>query len=200
MTAFVKNCDRIRSETRAHVMIVHHTGKDVAAGSRGHSSLRAATDTEIEITRDDSTGISSARVTKQRDRAILERHLSFTLEPVALGQDGRGKDIVSCVVQSCDAPAAPARTSGPRITPAARNALSILSEAVDTAGTIPPASNHIPPNTRAVNESIWRSYCYERSISSGDSEGAKRKAFTRAAESLQAAKLISIWNGLVWPT
>jgi RecA-family ATPase len=49
MGAFVRNVDRVRSATSAHTMIVHHSGKNKAAGARGHSSLRAATDTEIEI-------------------------------------------------------------------------------------------------------------------------------------------------------
>jgi len=30
-------------------MIIHHSGKDKNKGARGHSSLRAAVDTEIEI-------------------------------------------------------------------------------------------------------------------------------------------------------
>ena len=34
-------------------MLVHHTGKDTAKGARGHSLLRAATDTEIEVKREE---------------------------------------------------------------------------------------------------------------------------------------------------
>jgi hypothetical protein len=49
MTAFINNLDALRDFTGAHVLIVHHTGKDAAQGARGHSSLRAATDTEIEL-------------------------------------------------------------------------------------------------------------------------------------------------------
>jgi RecA-family ATPase len=59
MGQLIGNCDRIRAEARAHVMLVHHTGKDEARGARGHSSLRAATDTEIEVS--GGNGVSLAK-------------------------------------------------------------------------------------------------------------------------------------------
>jgi RecA-family ATPase len=68
MTSFVRNMDTLRQTTGAHLMVVHHTGKDAARGARGHNSLRAATDTEIEVQIDED-GTRSAMVTKQRDHA-----------------------------------------------------------------------------------------------------------------------------------
>ena len=56
MGAFVVNSDHIRHKTGAHVMAVHHSGKDAAKGARGHSSLKGAVDTEIELTRDEFLG------------------------------------------------------------------------------------------------------------------------------------------------
>lgn len=97
MTAIVSNCDKIRDATGAHVCIVHHSGKDEARGARGHSSLRAATDTEIEITREPEATSSNVRVAKQRDLEAAEP-FSFTLKSVPLGVNSRGKDVTSCVV------------------------------------------------------------------------------------------------------
>jgi hypothetical protein len=97
MTAIVGNCDRIRDATGAHVCIVHHSGKDEAKGARGHSSLRAATDTEIEITREQGADYSNIRVAKQRDMEAAAP-FSFTLKTVPLGTNRRGKDVSSCVV------------------------------------------------------------------------------------------------------
>lgn len=91
MGALVKNLDRIRAATGAHLMIIHHTGKDKANGARGHSLLRAATDTEIEI---DSYKILTR---KQRDMEQA-RPVGFELVSVSLGQGARGKEITSCVV------------------------------------------------------------------------------------------------------
>ena len=91
MGTMIKHFDVIRRATGAHVMIVHHAGKNQAAGARGHSSLRAATDTEIEIAE------GQILVTKQRD---LEKSYqsAFRLDVVTLGQDDDGDAITSCTV------------------------------------------------------------------------------------------------------
>ncbi|RYC29194.1 hypothetical protein D3273_25350 [Lichenibacterium minor] len=91
MSAFVRNVDRLRIQTGAHTMLIHHTGKDAARGARGSSALRAATDTEIEIAPGQIT------VTKQRD---LDKSWSstFTLRVVELGRDEDGDVITSCTV------------------------------------------------------------------------------------------------------
>lgn len=102
MTQFIKNVDLIREKTGAHICIVHHSGKDTARGARGHSSLRAATDTEIEIEEpgEDSTA-RMARDTKQRDYSS-HKEFAFALETVDLGFDQDGDDVTSCVVVEAD--------------------------------------------------------------------------------------------------
>lgn len=101
MTAAVSSIDAIRAATGAHVAIVHHCGKDEARGARGHSSLRAAVDTEIEVSRPEGETISTVRITKQRDMPIGEA-MPFSLEVVTLGTDRRGKPITSCIVRHED--------------------------------------------------------------------------------------------------
>lgn len=92
MGAFVRNVDHLRHATGAHTMLVHHSGKNRAKGARGHSLLRAATDTEIEIADNEIT------VTKQRDIDGNFRR-SFVLDPLELGKDADGDPITSCVVR-----------------------------------------------------------------------------------------------------
>jgi len=58
--------DRLRDEFGANVCLIHHVGKDAGRGARGHSSLFAAVDTAIEVTRNDDALLSTARVVKQR--------------------------------------------------------------------------------------------------------------------------------------
>jgi hypothetical protein len=91
MGALVAHIDRLRKRTGAHILIVHHSGKDTSKGARGHSLLRAATDTEIEI-RD-----GQIAVTKQRD---LDGSWSsvFELDVVELGRDSDGDPVTSCVI------------------------------------------------------------------------------------------------------
>lgn len=98
MTEAVKSIDAIRAATGAHVSVVHHCGKDEARGARGHSSLRAAVDTEIEVSRPDGETISTVRVTKQRDLPMGDA-MPFSLVSVTLGTDRRGKPVTSCVVR-----------------------------------------------------------------------------------------------------
>ena len=100
MTALIRNIDAVRETTGAHIALVHHTGKDTARGARGHSSLRAATDTEIEVANEN--GARAAMVTKQRDYQGGET-FAFTLKGVSLGFDQDGDEVTSCVIEVQDA-------------------------------------------------------------------------------------------------
>ena len=95
MTSFISNCDVLRNASGAHIMIVHHSGKDSAKGARGHSSLRAATDTEIELTV--SGNIRMATATKQRDLEPQPPFM-FSLKVHKLGQDEDGDDVTTCTI------------------------------------------------------------------------------------------------------
>lgn len=94
MGRLVRACDKIRQATGITVVIIHHTGKDKAKGARGHSSLQAATDTEIEI-KD-----GALTVTKQRDMEKSD-DLKFDLRSVEIGLDSEGERVFSCVVVWC---------------------------------------------------------------------------------------------------
>lgn len=95
MTAFIANVDALRDYTGAHTLIVHHTGKDAAQGARGHSSLRAATDTEIELEVNESIRIATA--TKQRDLEPA-KPMAFQLKVHDLGQDPDGDAVTTCTI------------------------------------------------------------------------------------------------------
>ena len=82
MTSLIRNIDAVRATTGAHVMLAHHTGKDTTRGARGHSSLKAATDTEIEV--GTANGARTAIVTKQHDNRGGEA-FAFSLKSVSLG-------------------------------------------------------------------------------------------------------------------
>ena len=97
MTKLIGNCDKLRELTAASVGIVHHSGKDRAAGARGHSSLRAATDTEIEIEHDTESNIRTATATKQRDMET-GMQFPFILSVVDLGVDQDGDAVTTCTV------------------------------------------------------------------------------------------------------
>lgn len=98
MTAFISNIDELRDFTKSHVMVVHHSGKDTAAGARGHSSLRAATDAEIELEKSKDTDIRFARATKQRDMET-GAEFPFTLRVEELGIDQDGDKVTTVLIE-----------------------------------------------------------------------------------------------------
>jgi hypothetical protein len=77
--------------TGACVLLVHHSGKNRAAGARGSSALLGAVDTELEIEG------GQLKATKQRD-VELGALIGFKLEPVLVGEDADGEPMLSCVV------------------------------------------------------------------------------------------------------
>lgn len=86
---------RIREECGGLVILVHHAGKDATKGLRGHSSLGAALDTIIEVTRDGDR--RSWKLIKSKDGVDGIEH-PFRLDVVELGTDDDGDPITSCVV------------------------------------------------------------------------------------------------------
>ncbi|MCH7869763.1 MAG: AAA family ATPase [Myxococcales bacterium] len=98
MPLFVKNCDRIKSELGCTVIPIHHTGKNAKRGARGHSSLRAAIDTELEVSVAKNRPGFWINATKQRDMDLMPG-ISYQLVPVQLGVDDDGDPVSSCVVE-----------------------------------------------------------------------------------------------------
>lgn len=94
------------------VLIVHHTGKDLTRGMRGHSSMHAAMDAVIEVSR---TGDRREwTLAKSKDDIDGKVH-GFALEVVEVGEDVTGDPITSCVIRVNDAPVekAPRAPKGP---------------------------------------------------------------------------------------
>lgn len=105
MGLVVQRIDRMRAETGAHVLIIHHSGKIAANGARGWSGIRAAVDTEMEV-KDEPQG-RCIEITKQRDLSGKGDRIGFRLVPVVLGLTKWGTPATSCIVVSADAPARP---------------------------------------------------------------------------------------------
>jgi hypothetical protein len=196
MGKFVANCDRLRLATGAHLMVIHHSGKDDARGARGHSLLKAAADTEIEVTNDEASGIAMATVAKQRDHRIGDA-FAFRLVPIEIGRDEDGDPVLSCIVETVDAPAGRPARKAARLPPAAQTALRALTEAIADEG-VPPTSGRIPRGVRVITVESWRKSAYRMGISASDEQEAKRKAFQRASDQLIGASRVGFLDGMVW--
>lgn len=190
MGALVRNGDRLRQATGAHVMWVHHSGKDDARGARGHSLLRAATDTEIEITADGLSHI--ARVTKQRDLECAGE-FAFTLRPVELSTNRRGKAVTSCVVEH--AQERPTGHASARLKGHEKRAHEVLINLIASSGETSHAD--APSGIASVPEAGWREQFYDRAMP-GAEQDTKKKAFRRASDRLVESHVVGMAGARVW--
>lgn len=99
MGRVIAGCDAIRAETGASVLLIHHAGKDLGKGARGHSSLRAAADTELLI--EGQANPRALSVKKQRDLELGEP-MAFRLEQVVLPRHPESDQLVTSVVVDHD--------------------------------------------------------------------------------------------------
>ena len=190
MSAFVAACDRIRAETGAAVNVIHHTGKDTSKGSRGSTVLPFGADTVIEVTRDTTTNIASARLNKQRDGAIGPL-LNFTLKVIEVGTDVDGDTITSCVIEYTDRK--PAKTT----TPTQRRAIEVLHNVLIEQGKPAPDAKHYPAGARVADVATWRDSLFKAGVLDKDASNP-RQPFKRLRDGMIERGLIGEWDGLVW--
>jgi hypothetical protein len=84
--------------TKSHVMVLHHTGKNTAAGARGWSGMRGRIDTELELINDKRTkNLGILGVTKQREMEIARQPLSFMINSIPIATDAYGDPVTGAV-------------------------------------------------------------------------------------------------------
>jgi hypothetical protein len=198
MGALVRNGDRLRELTGAHVLWVHHSGKDAARGARGHSLLRAATDTEIEVTQEKHSGLRTARVTKQRDLASNGEELHAKLRPLELGVNQWGGAVTACVVEGVEGEELVRQRveRQARMRPEFQRALEVLRELKPTGDSSGSGSSVIPPGKRLVLLEDWREG-YRKHC--GDiNYNTFRTHWAKAQKVLQDQGLVGIFDKWCW--
>lgn len=152
MSIVIQHFDRIRAATLAHFTLIHHCGKNAAAGARGWSGVRAAVDTEIEIT--DSDKGRCCEITKQRDLSTKGERIGFRLEPVTLGLTKWKKVATSCVVLPADAPTKQTGKRMSEIGGAIMEALLTKGESMKKADLVKHISENHGHHTSAIYREI----------------------------------------------
>lgn len=169
MGALAGRLGRLRGECSVAVLGVHHAGKDHDKGARGHSSLRAAVDTELELRHED--GVRSVTITKARDGDNGIR-VGFELDPVSIGRDANGTDVQVPTVRWLSSNATTPLPGG--------RALGVLMAGLGAFR----ASGNV-----YITEREWlASYASDPDCRSGLSDSSLRRTFTRHIESL-----IPVW-------
>lgn len=156
MGQILQAAKQLQAITKGLVVLVHHTGKNEEAGLRGHSSLIAALDASVKVTRDGDT--RTWAVQKVKDGRDGQAH-GFVLEVVTLQIDAHGDPETSCIIRPVTAPARKPLSSSLQL------ALNAFHEADDLA--------------LCVHLDDWRAALYRRMSDAKDD--AKRQAMRRAA-------------------
>lgn len=102
MGQLIDSMKALQADLGGLVLAVHHSGKDQTRGLRGHSSLLAALDAVVEVSRQDDR--REWRLAKCKDGSDEAAH-PFRLDVVDLGEDAEGYAITSCVVEPVEAAA-----------------------------------------------------------------------------------------------
>jgi hypothetical protein len=184
---FVRNCDLVREATGAHVMLIHHTGKDEERGARGSSALRAAVDNEIQVT---SEWEILSR--KQRDQEPPEP-LHFKLRSVTLGLDEDGEPVTSAVVDVAEPP----KPTRKPLRGKNEVAMQALYDALRDHGTTR-TGNSYPNDRKVVEADHWRDACGVHGLTTGASDSAARQAFKRAKDKLMDMDEVREFGDHVW--
>lgn len=195
MGLLVKHSDLIRQHTKAHICFIHHSGKDESKKARGHSSLRAAVDTEIEISRKDGEDFSNIKIQKQRDMDIGD-DMQFKLKRVVLGQNKYNEEVTSCVVEpyllSEDVEA---RINKRAQKPAIKKAYDATLECVDKRGVVRGVDNL--PRVKTITYDDFKEGLAKRGLLELKTNGARSIA-SRIRKELIEADLIVCRDDYLW--
>jgi hypothetical protein len=194
MGATLARADRIIRETGATVLLVHHSGKASDAGPRGSTALPGALDTIVRVVKRDN-GERMATVEAQRDGREGDT-FTFRLDPVVIGEDEDGEEIVTAVLVPSDESGA--ATKPRRREPSGNTGVVFraLQKAIGDAGEDALPSLHIPPGARVVSPDRWREYAYK--MLADASPEARQKAFKRGYDQLLAGQYAGVWGAYAW--
>jgi hypothetical protein len=198
MGSFITSMGKIQEFLACALMVLHHSGKDLAKGLRGHSSLLGAVDTQLEILRfeDQAKGIIS--LTKQKDGQDGVK-LGFEMVEIEISSSSLGFDpAVSLAVQASDEAVNQASKRGKSNSGAGKNQrleMSCLENIVKSKGTI----KFIDGQQRMVADlEAWRLELRSRMGVDETSESKFKTAWSRAKKRLVESKEGGIKDKLVW--
>jgi len=202
MGSFITSMGKIQEFLACALMVLHHSGKDLAKGLRGHSSLLGAVDTQLEILRfeDQAKGIIS--LTKQKDGQDGIR-IGFEMVEIEISSSSLGFDpAVSLAVQASDEAvnemsrkASKGNQDNKGNGKNQRLEMLCLETVVRSKGII----KFVDKKQRmAVNLEEWRQELWEKMGCTDEDKNTFKTAWSRAKTRLQDAGLIGIRDKLVW--
>ncbi|MBS4018749.1 MAG: AAA family ATPase [Dechloromonas sp.] len=207
-------CERIASETRASVLLVHHMNSG-GQKPRGHTSIMANLDSVLKVEKleemdIDRRAVREIEIAKQKDGESGKKW-RFVLPAVEIGRDGDGEPITSCVVRLPNVDGEPGETSkatdaGIRLTPQCEVFLRAIYRALADGGENAPVVLGLPSGTRVVHWRVLAEKFAEMAFDGADEEDPKKRAnalsqaMKRHGEKLMQLNIIMRQKPFVWLT
>jgi len=203
MGAWIHNCGRMQRKLDCALMAMHHSGKDIMKGARGHSSLLGAVDTQLELQKlqmdepkDGVAGRGVITLSKSKDG---QDNLKFGFEMIHIDIGGSlnlGKSTSLGVredqsmidEQYKTTPKPPSRTGAGGVQ---KVSLDALHKAIAEHGEMRTIDGK---RNKSILVEQWRQ-AFEAAQT--DKTGIKKR-FERTVMSLQNAKRVEVFDPFVW--
>ena len=203
MGAFIHNCGRMQRKLDCALMAMHHSGKDILRGARGHSSLLGAVDTQLELQKiamdepkDGVAGRGVITLSKSKDG---QDNLKFGFEMIHIDIGGslnlgestslgvrEYQEMIDEQHKKTKTP--PLRTGAGGVQ---KVSLDALHKAISEHGEMRTIDGK---RNKAILVEQWRK-AFEASQT--DNTGIKKR-FERTVMSLQNAKRVEVFDPFVW--
>ncbi len=188
MGIVIEGLDKIRTQLECATLVVHHSGKDKSLGARGSSALRAAVDTEVEI-----TAKHEIKFTKQKDLEAA-KPMFFELETIDLGPDNEGDARTTAFVRVSDKP----DKLGQKLDGKQKAYMRAMTDAIVEHGSQKHGSDL--PDCKVVTLDQWKAQCIKHGAVAKDiKEDSQRRAFERIVDNAVKAELVIVFDSFVWP-
>lgn len=193
MVKFVRSCDHILTETKAHVTAIHHSSWNGERG-KGAIDLDGAVDASFMVKKDGNKHRLVCDGTNDGEDGDV---LAFTMKSVEIGVNEDGEPTTAPVVVPAEAEKVP---SSGTLKGYKGDVLKALRAAIEKNG-VEPNGQSFPEDVLVVDEQTWRTEYYAlRDTSTASGAETARKQFQRAPEALVKdghVNNIGLWY---WPT
>lgn len=207
MGGFITQAGKLQEIFECALMVIHHSGKDVTKGLRGHSSLLGAVDTELEIQRLDSVinsadssivGNAILTVSKQKDGADSIQ-IGIEIVLVEIGTSDLGFEITTSLAIRHNQEIAGSNPKGRKNNAGngenQRLEMDSLMKVIKAKGSY----REVDGTSRfGVSLDDWKAEFWSMKGCTEEDKPTFKKAWLRARERLVAVNKVAIGSGWVW--
>ena len=207
MGAFITQTGKLQEIFHCALLVIHHSGKDVTKGLRGHSSLLAAVDTEIEIQRQDSVinsgdasviGNAILKVSKQKDGAD-SIEVGIDVISIEIGMSDLGFESITSLAIRHNQNIASSTSKGSKNNQGSGGNQRLEMDSLMKVIKAKASYREVDGISRyGVSLDDWRAEFWSMKGCTEDDKLSFRKAWVRARERLVATNKIVIGSNWVW--